>query len=118
MVQIFVQLTEKEWPKLEALPTSKNVETLPVLSTQEMLVSDTCNPIVDLEELIQCTRFSIFNRLMPVTACVLKVAKRLKQPTSVSTNLSCHPLKNSTLVYWVFLIQAKSFASEICYFTV
>ena len=69
-------------------PTSEIIEAElvknPMLSTHAMIISNTQIPTVNLDEIIQCTKFSTFNRLMRVTAYVLRFVKRSRQLTSFS----------------------------------
>ena len=121
----FLKLTEDKWPMSEVPPTSKIVEAElvknPMPSTHAMVTSNIQVPTVNLEEIIQCTKFSTFNKLMRVTAYVLRFVKRLRQlaPLSRSSDNVHHRILPSAdelclaETYWIQSIQAKSFASEM-----
>ena len=117
----FLKLTEEKWPISEAPPTSKTIEAElvknPTLSTHAMTISNTQIPTVNLDEIIQCTNFSTFNRLMRVTAYVLRFVKRSRQlASSSSTDHRILPSAEELSLaetYWIRSIQAKSFSSEI-----
>ena len=84
-VPSFLKLTEDKWPISEAPPTSEIIEAElvknPMLSTHAMTISNTQIPTVNLDEIIQCTKFSTFNRL----AYVLRFVKRSRQLASSSS---------------------------------
>ena len=121
MVQIFLKLTEEKWPISEAPPTSEIIEAElvrnPMLFTHAMTISNTQIPTVNLDEIIQCTKFSTFNRLMRVTAYVLRFVKRSRQlASSSSTDHRILPSAEELSLaetYWIRSIQAKSFSPEI-----
>ena len=84
----FLRLTEDKWPMSEVPPTSKIVEAElvknPMPSTHAMVTSNIQVPTVNLEEIIQCTKFSTFNKLMHVTAYALRFVKGLRQLAPLS----------------------------------
>ena len=117
----FLKLTEDKWPISEAPPTSEIIEAEleknPMLSTHAMTIPNTQIPTVNLDEIIQSIKFSTFNRLMRVTAYVLRFVKRSRQLASSSSTdyriLSSAEELSVAETYWIRSIQAKSFSSEI-----
>ena len=125
----FLQLTEEKWPSLENLTDSSElieaelVRNPPpathILLAKGELVSD----IVNLEAIIDVSRFSQFDKLLCVTAFVLRFVGLLK-PSNLRDKNKGKALDrvwpspaelNLAETYWMRTIQAKSFEREMRY---
>lgn len=125
----FLQLTDSEWPSLEILPPSSElieaelVRNPPpandILLTQGEPVSD----IVNLDAIIDVLRFSQLDKLLHVTAFVMKFVILLKLSNSkdkdhdkVLDRAWPSPAElNIAETYWIRTIQAKSLRREMHY---
>ena len=122
----FLKSSENHWPRAEVFPASDATEAETIknsVATTHVLVS-TSETKVHLSEVIDCAKYSSFNKLLRVTAYVLKFLESLRKPqsqcrspsrSSVGVQLLTGEDFNRAELYWMRSVQAESFAPELSY---
>ena len=125
----FLQLTEEKWPSLENLPDSSElieaelVRNPPPATHILLAKGELVSVIVNLAAIIDVSRFSKFDKLLCVTAFVLRFVSLLKLSNSEDKDQggaldSAWPSPaelNLAETYWMCTIQGKSFEKEMHY---
>ena len=124
----FLQSPEDQWPRVDVFPPSEITEVEVVKRSgviTHVLVSSSGSCVdqqVSLEEIIDCTKYSNFNKLLRVTGFVLKF-KLLLQKCQQGKGLRSLVYKSHLTgedmdvaeLLWLRSIQTKSFSSELLY---
>jgi hypothetical protein len=130
----FLKSSEEEWPTMDTTKSittesadSEVLKTTPrvyhSLSTTSTMKQE--HSRVQLDELIDCNKFSNLNKLLRVTAYVLRFLRNLKsrvsarKPTKMKTDLTIHTelLKgeeiNEAEICWIRTVQGNQFEPEL-----
>ena len=119
----FLYLPEDQWPNMHNIPASDitNAELVknPTVTTHTLLNTN-CNkspPLLD--EIIDCTRYSKMDKLLCVTAYVLRFVEALKHhikkgnPSTNNNNVQLTVEEiNKAEQFWIQSLQVKSFLTE------
>ncbi len=121
----FLLLPESEWPGCPAMTSvdAKASEELiknPPNLVHALTASNEAENRNDISKLIDCARFSKLNRLLRVTAYVLRFIRNLKNRVQkpmahsqvLNVGLTSEEVKEAELI-WVKSIQSSTFAKEI-----
>ncbi len=121
----FLLLPESEWPGCPAMASvdAKASEELiknPPNLVHALTASNEAENRNDISKLIDCARFSKLNRLLRVTAYVLRFIRNLKNRVQkpmahsqvLNVGLTSEEVKEAELI-WVKSIQSSTFAKEI-----
>lgn len=125
----FLKLPDSHWPRADAFPPSKTTETEEIkgsadvthvlLNTKE---GELCT--ISLDKIIDCERYSSYNKLLRVTAYILQFKYLLQRsqtkqsrqvPPVVLKNRFTGEDTNTAEVLWIRSIQAKLFSVELTY---
>lgn len=111
----FLQQLEQQWPRADMFPPHKVTE----VEVVKRLTKSFNKPEVCLHNIIDCTRFSTFNKLLRVTSYVLKFADLSRQQSRHSANgvmliISGREMKVAEEL-WIRSVQVESFSVEVSY---
>ena len=121
----FLCLPEDQWPNMNNIPASEitNAELVkkPIVTTR-ILLNTNCNknpPLLD--EIIDCTRYSKLDKLLYVTAYVLRFVNALKHcnkkgnpGTDSNVQLTVEEIDKAEQL-WIHSLQVRSFLIEITF---
>ena len=122
----FLKSSECRWPRADVFPASDATEAETIknsVATTHVLVS-TGKTKVCLSEVIDCAEYSSFNKLLRVTAYVLKFLEILRQPqlrccsasrSSGGVHLLTGEDFNKAELFWMRSVQTEAFAPELLY---
>jgi len=115
----FLQLPDERWPSTDVFPPSDITESELIkhpAATIRMLVDTTECVSRQIDEVIDCSRYSSFNKLLRVTGLVLKfkniLLKRCQREAEPPHHLSGEDM-NKAESSWILAIQAKAFSVEL-----
>ena len=122
----FLYLPEDQWPNRHNIPASEitNAELIKIPTvTTHILLNANCNknpPLLD--EIIDCTRYSKLEKLLGVTAYVLRFVDALKHCNKKGDQGTNHNKVQLTVEeidkagqFWIQSLQVKSFSTEITF---
>ena len=120
----FLKLPEHQWPRADAFPPSEITEAEVVKNPgaiTHVLVNtaDSRAHQIRLDDIIKCTRYSSLNKLLRVTAVILKFmeflnGKKVESPIYKNCALTGEDMDTAE-VLWLQSIQSKTFSAELFY---
>ena len=124
----FLFQPENQWPDIKSIPSSDTTDAelikKPALTTHTLIVSQTCKDPPLLDNIIDCSKYGTWNKVLHVTAYVLRFISALckcnKEQTSqrsrhTTSNNDKHLAVdeiNDAERMWILHIKAKSFQAE------